>query len=242
MGQRSLTAKVVLTGALVASFAAQGSAPTSAGGGGGQGTTLQRSIRAAGDDVDLEYGPGITHVTRTLEWKDPGGPGRALIGFKQLSDVHVVDEESPARVEWLDGCETPFSAAYRVHEALSLQIGESMLRQLAPIKNGPATGVPLDFTVSTGDNVDNNQENETEWFIKLLNGGRVNPNSGGDGYHGYDRDQFSGALARRVLRMAQIPFDSTGVKDALVRDDGEPRRSSPGQCSGQRRVRERRHR
>ena len=201
-----------LAGALAVGISFLVAAPGALGGNGpGAGTTLQRSIRAA-SGVNLEYGPGIPRMTRTLEWKDVGGTGRPLVGFKQLSDIHVVDEESPARVEWLDGCETPFSAAYRVHEALSTQIGESMLRQLAPIKRGPATDVPLDFTVSTGDNVDNNQENETEWFIKLLNGGRVNPNSGGDGYHGYDRDQFSGALARRVLRRAQIPFDSTGVK------------------------------
>ena len=212
MGHRSIVKRAALIVALVVSFGAQTFAPTSAGGDGGRGTTLRRTIRSAGEGAELEYGPGISRKTRRLEWQGAGGTGRPLVGFKQLSDVHVVDEESPGRVEWLDGCETPFSAAYRVHEAMSTQIGESMLRQLAKITSGPATGVPLDFVVSTGDNVDNNQENETEWFIKLLNGGRVDPNSGGDGYHGYDRDQFSEALSRRILRIAQRPFDATGTK------------------------------
>lgn len=175
-------------------------------------TTLRRTI-TVDKGSNLKYGPGLERVTRTLEWNlRSGGVGRPLAAFKQLSDVHVVDEESPGRVEWLDGCETPFSAAYRVQEAMSTQIGNAMLKQLAKIKRGPATGKKITFAISTGDNVDNNQENETEWFMKLLNGSRVTPNSGGSGYAGYDRDQFSGALSRRVLRMAQKGFDAVGTK------------------------------
>ncbi|HYP24641.1 MAG TPA: TIGR03767 family metallophosphoesterase, partial [Actinomycetota bacterium] len=147
-------------------------------------TTLDRTIVGKGEK-DLAFGPGERFVTRALGWKDPGGTGIPLVGFKQLSDVHVIDEESPARVEWLDGCGTPFNAAYRVQEAMSLQVGDSMLRRLARIRRGPATGVPLSFVVSTGDNIDNNQLNELRWFISLLDGERVNPGSGGPGYHGY---------------------------------------------------------
>lgn len=174
-------------------------------------TTLERTIEGAGEK-DLAYGPGDPYVTRTLEWKDPGGTGRPLVGFKQLSDVHVIDEESPARVEWLDGCETPFNAAYRVQEAMSLQVGDSMLRRLARIRRGPATGVPLSFAVSTGDNIDNNQLNELRWFISLLDGGRVSPNSGGPGYHGYTQEHFAPALPLDILELAQEPFDAVGTK------------------------------
>jgi metallophosphoesterase (TIGR03767 family) len=175
-----------------------------------KGTTLQRTIRGDGDRT-LKFGPGLPRVTRTLGWKDTG-KGQPLVAFKHLSDVHVLDEESPARVEWLDGCSTPFSAAYRVHEAFSTQIGNAMLKRLARLKKGPVTGARFRFAVSTGDNVDNNQENETEWFIRLLNGQSVDPNSGGGGYRGYTKDQFSGALPASILEKAQKPFDSIGTK------------------------------
>lgn len=173
-------------------------------------TTLERTIVSKGDK-DLAFGPGESRVTRTLGWKDPGGRGRRLVGFKHLSDVHVIDEESPARVEYFDGCGTPFNAAYRVQEPMSLQVGDSMLRRLARIEKGPATGVPLKFAVSTGDNIDNNQLNELRWFISLLDGERVDPNSGGPGYHGYTQEHFAPALPLETLELAQEPFEATGA-------------------------------
>lgn len=174
-------------------------------------TTLQRTIVPQGDR-NLGYGPGQEPVTRAMGWGHRWGKGRPLAGFKQISDVHVIDEESPARVEFLDQCGTPFTSAYRVQEAMSLQVGNSMLKRLRRIKTGPRTGMPLRFYVSTGDNIDNNQLNEQRWFIRLLDGDRVNPNSGGPGYHGYTREQFDQALPDRILRLAQKSFDPVGAE------------------------------
>lgn len=174
-------------------------------------TTLDRTIIAKGER-ELAYGPGAPRITRTLGWKAGKGKARRLAGFKQVSDVHVIDEESPARVEYFDQCASPFSAAYRVQEALSLQIGNSMLKQLAKNSFGPATGVPLDFVISTGDNVDNNQFNETRDFIDLLDGEVVDPNSGGKTYDGYSQREFSEALELEILEMAQEKFDSVGTR------------------------------
>ncbi|HEX2294625.1 MAG TPA: hypothetical protein VHN37_04885 [Actinomycetota bacterium] len=198
-------------GILLALALAAPAAPASQDRGRPRLTTLDRTIVGEGDK-DLAYGPGERRVTRTLGWKDPGGTGIPLVGFKQLSDVHVIDEESPARVEYFDGCSTPFNAAYRVQEAMSLQVGDSMLRRLARISRGPATNVPLSFVVSTGDNIDNNQLNELRQFIRLLDGGRVDPNSGGPGYHGYTQEHFAPALPTEILELAQEPFDAIGTK------------------------------
>lgn len=127
----------------------------------------------------------------------------------------MIDEESPGRVEYFDACtanERGFSSAYRPQEAMSTQVGDSMLRALGKIKNGPVTGVKLDSVVSTGDNVDNNQLNETRWFMNLLDGGTVRPDSGASGYDGYTQEQTSQALSDDILELAQKAFDAVGAK------------------------------
>lgn len=173
-------------------------------------TTLGGSIIAEGER-DLGYGPGLKRVARTLDWRKVKGKGVPLAGFKQLTDIHVVDEESPGRVEYLDNCQQ--SSAYRPQEALSAHVAESMLRRTTSIKKGPATGVPLDFTVTTGDNVDNNQYNETRWFIDMLDGEDVIPDSGALGsYDGYTREHTATALSDDVLQLAQDGFEATGAK------------------------------
>lgn len=175
-------------------------------------TTLDETIVAEGER-DLGYGPGQDYTTRRLGAKAPNGKVRPLAGFKQLTDVHVLDEESPGRVEYFDYCHQSVSSAYRVQEALSAQVGESMLRRVSKIKTGPALGVDLSFTISTGDNIDNNQLNEARWFVDLLDGEMVVPDSGTIGqYDGFTTEEFDGALSDEILAQAQEGFDATGTK------------------------------
>ncbi|MET0837676.1 MAG: TIGR03767 family metallophosphoesterase, partial [Marmoricola sp.] len=112
---------------------------------------------------------------------------RNLLAFAQLSDVHVVDHQSPARVEWTDRYDDPnaagvvseiFAAAYRPQEMLSAQVGDAMVCAINAVKTGPVTGLPPLFAVETGDNTDNCQYNEIRWNIDVLDGERVVPDSG----------------------------------------------------------------
>jgi hypothetical protein len=175
----------------------------------GSGTTQQKTIVSTGERT-LAYGPGEKRVTRSLRWNDTDGSGTAIGGFKQVSDVHVVDSESPGRVEFFDRCSFG-SSAYRPHEAMSTQVGESMIRRLATITEGPVTGVDLDFAISTGDNIDNNQKNELSWFIDLMNGDTVTPNSGASTYDGYTQTNTADALSDEILDLAVQPFEATGI-------------------------------
>src|SRR5918997_5396012 len=110
---RSLPAAAVLL-ALAAAPAA--GAPT---------TTLQRTIQDCATenappsrcDNLLEYAPGEDYTVFGADSDFRPPRGGSVLNFLQLTDFQAVDEESPARVEFLDttqrGPFAPFAAAYR---------------------------------------------------------------------------------------------------------------------------------
>lgn len=108
-----------------------------------------------------------------------------LTAFVQLSDVHIIDAQSPLRVEWMDRYddEDPLrpgflTSAYRPQEMLTAQVAEAMVQRINAIGRGPVSGRRLGFAVQTGDNSDNAQYNEIRWNIRALDGGPLTPNSG----------------------------------------------------------------
>ena len=110
------------------------------------------------------------------------GPGTRtpIVSFGQFTDMHLVDAQSPMRVEFIDQIGGAVTGAYRAQEMLSLQVAEAMVRAMnrfAP--KSPVAGRPLDFLVSTGDNADNTQLNEIRWHIDVLDGKtNLRPDSG----------------------------------------------------------------
>jgi metallophosphoesterase (TIGR03767 family) len=158
-----------------------------------RGTTLERTVLRSAQDLRQGYrllvaGPGEPYVVRDdLGTKAVAGREqrrRAVTAFVQLTDIHLLDAQSPARVEFLDRytdgptSSVPFDAAWRPQETLTLHIADAAIRGVRNVGRGPVTGKPFEFTVSTGDNVDNTQRNETRWFVDLLDGRTVTPDSG----------------------------------------------------------------
>jgi uncharacterized repeat protein (TIGR01451 family) len=107
----------------------------------------------------------------------------SLAYFSQMTDFQLADEESPARVEFLDPGP---SSAWRPWEAFNPFMIDATVRQLnsladaSPVPQaGGARGNAMDFALITGDQADNNQRNETAWVRELLEGGRpLNFNTG----------------------------------------------------------------
>ena len=85
----------------------------------------------------------------------------------------------------------PFTGAYRPQDMLTPHVADATIRALREVERGPVTGLPLSFTVTTGDNVDNTQYNELRWQIDLLDGKRVRPDSG-------DRSKYEGVADQTV--------------------------------------------
>jgi metallophosphoesterase (TIGR03767 family) len=59
---------------------------------------------------------------------------------------------------------------------------------------GPATGVPPQLAITTGDAIDNAQWNEVQNFLALFDGGAVAMNSGGPGYQGVQAIDWPGDI------------------------------------------------
>jgi hypothetical protein len=73
------------------------------------GSTLRATLADPDGDGFLAPGPGEPLIDR-------GGhvrPGATLATFAQLTDTHVRDEESPARVPFLDRLGAPFTSTFR---------------------------------------------------------------------------------------------------------------------------------
>jgi metallophosphoesterase (TIGR03767 family) len=145
----------------------------------------------------LAYGPGEPWIVRQDLGRASSAPIRAATSFVHFTDIHLVDAQSPARVEFLDRfadqqCETfPINGAFRPQETLTLQVLESMIRRVRAVRRGPASGAPFLFGVCTGDNIDNEQFNELRWFIDLMDGGKaITPNSGGLAYEGVQAPEW----------------------------------------------------
>jgi len=174
-------------------------------------TTATQTINDQDGDYRLETGPGEAYIVRTeLAAAISGREHRRTqrITFAQLTDMQIVDEESPLRVEFLDTVHPMFRHAYRPHEGLSPILFSAMISQLRTLAS-PVTDHSLELAMTTGDNTDGNQRNETRWMIDILDGGQINPNSGVPGSCGTlnDGHLYDG------IRGDGVYYDPNGLAD-----------------------------
>jgi hypothetical protein len=176
--------------------------------GAGSGSTLASTWSDPGGTGTLAAGPGEALVARTEL-----GPVRATNGviatLAHVTDAHVLDASSPARVPFLDRLGAPFESTFRPHETLTGQVLAGAARAIRAF--GP------DIVIQGGDLIDNDQQNELTWALAALRGGLVVP----DRYYGvqlasdpdpfYYRPDLDAPQHPGLLSRASRPFRSAGV-------------------------------
>jgi 3',5'-cyclic AMP phosphodiesterase CpdA len=209
------------------------------------GSTLERTVRDPHGNGDLTRAGAEPLVDRT-ELAPKGRATREVARFGQLTDTHVRDEESPARVPFLDRLGPPVTSAFRPQEALSPQVLAAAIRSM----NAERPQAVL----FTGDLIDNAQADELTQFLAIVRGGDVDPDSGAPGYDGvqaasnpdgfFYRPDLDAPRIAGMLRRAQEPFFAPGIRapwfpalgnhDVLVQGEQPPSPATNAIATGDR--------
>ncbi|RFU84877.1 TIGR03767 family metallophosphoesterase [Streptomyces triticagri] len=145
-----------------------------------RGTTLQ-SVAAPGTVSGfrrLGDGPAWPRVVRSDLAAANGGRDErrtTLAAFVQFTDLHIVDVQHPLRYEYLRAQTT---SAWRPQETLTVAGAVSLVERVNALRGAPATGAPLGFVMTTGDTTDNNARCELDWYLRVMSGGTITPDTG----------------------------------------------------------------
>ena len=195
----------------------------------GSGSTLASTWTDLRGTGTLSPGPGETFVARTELGQVRAADG-VIATLAHVTDAHVLDASSPARVPFLDRLGAPFESTFRPQETLTAQVLAGAARAIRAL--GP------DAVIQGGDLIDNDQRNELNWALAALRGGFVRP----DRYYGvqlasdpdpfYYRPDLDAPQHPGLLSRAARPFVSVGVgapvhpvlgdHDILVAGEVEP--------------------
>ncbi len=163
---------------------------------------------------DYTIAAGKPMLPRTLDGSAPPAPGpspKLLTRFFHLADTQLADDESPARLCGFDGPDQ-LAGPFRAQEGHECLILNAAVRTM----NAVHKNSPVEMVLLGGDNIDNAQENELDWFQKIMNGGEIvscDSGANDDPIPGPNNDQKD-AFAPVGL---DIPwYWVTGNHDALV--------------------------
>jgi hypothetical protein len=111
--------------------------------------------------------------------------GATLLSFFTMSDVHIVDKESPSQAIFGGMSTNPAdppqgfgnanTSAYSPVMLSTTHVLDAAVQTINALHAGP---MPFDFGISLGDDANSNQYNELRWFIDVMDGKAITPSSG----------------------------------------------------------------
>jgi len=160
----------------------------------GEGTSTRQQAIAIGPEVNKRYRTlfvrdGEAHFPRLDllgQLPDPRREDRrrSILYFGHLSDMHLMDAQSPARLEpMIAQNHSTWGGAFRPQDTLTTHVASAMVTSVADLRISQVTGAPLTAAFVTGDTADMLSSLETRWYVDLLDGVPITPNSGAVGVY-----------------------------------------------------------
>ncbi len=157
-------------------------------------TTLQQTIRqgslVSGRYRALTTGPGEPYLPRTDVLRRAPSAARttarrSLLYLGHLSDLHVIEAQSPGRIEpMIVQDHSAWGSAFHPQDPLSPHATAAMVQAFSDARYSPLTGAPMSAAIVTGDSADMHSHLELRWYIDLMDGLAVDPATGGPEWHG----------------------------------------------------------
>lgn len=125
-----------------------------------------------------EFGEGLGYERR-LDLLSPSynitlGTGTAkLLRFFDFTDIHITDKETPAQAIYY-GYMGGQSSGYSPVMLSTTHVLDAAVQTINALHKED----PFDFGISLGDAANNEQYNEIRWYIDVLDGKTINPDSG----------------------------------------------------------------
>lgn len=125
-----------------------------------------------------EYGEGLGYEKR-LDLLSPANNNTSattsgkLLRFFDMTDIHISDKETPTQGIYY-GYMGGQSSGYSPVMLSTTQVLDAAVQTI----NALHKEEPFDFGISLGDAANNEQYNEIRWYIDVLDGKRINPDSG----------------------------------------------------------------
>ena len=126
-----------------------------------------------------------------------------LLNFFTITDIHITDKETPAQAIYF-GYKGGVSSGYSPIMLYTTHVLDAAVQTI----NALHKKEPFDFGISLGDTCNNEQYNELRWYVDILDGKNITPDSGVKddpvpGPHNDYQDEYQAAGLNKTIKWYQ---------------------------------------